>query len=905
MWGGIGTNLRIFFIAATLSCISQFSFGQFFIGGKKCISITPPTPPDPLPQGWQPPSVDCNEPTVFFDTEKDATAWQWDFGDPTSGNNTATTRNPRHTYTVPREYTVTLTRTLASGVVETVTKQVTISQPPPQPKFFKKISGDTTVCDGKTLKLDPYNVLQGGASAPSNATYLWFPGGETTPTIDVTKTGCYSVEVFDALGQCSRTAKINVKFCLQEASSSGGGEKWYFGKGATLSFGLDSTTILPRDTLANGGGLFEDPEQEDPRYIPVEATESNPVDSPAGVAMVYSPKGELVFYTDGVKIYGKDDQLLPFMLPLDDPDPTNQTLGGTNTSAQSSLIIPKSSCNECPHHLYYVYTQNKDTGLLSYSIVDLRRDNGKGAVVERGIPVSINSTQQIVARKTKDEKGFFIYSHDAETNEFKVLKVDSTGTTETIQALGLDEFSETGYMRISPEGDKLAMAIVKDGKNYIEVYDLNIENGELTLSLSIDLKVASPPSVYGVEFSQDGEKLYTTLKGNPANGEKSFLYQLNLNLGDPNAIADQKILIDESTTQVFGALQMGPTNAGSGGAIYMAIDGSDRVAYISVPEVVGNASAVGYVPVRFGFGADVTGTSQLGFPNVIHAKKEDEGEGISATFDGTCEGSPTVFKTQGICSPMKSEATWDFGDGTTGAGNEVSHTYAKAGKYYIKMTVKVYSETLLSKNLNSPVINGILGNALKDHCNTFVVEDSVYIKPTPVVNLPDSAFVCVIEGAKTLLDPKAQRTFDPTYRWITSETTPTIFADALGTYTVTVSNNYESRSGIVSCPVEDKTLVKEGCEPRLFAPEAFSPNGDSINDNFQIHSAHIEDFDLKIYNRWGEIIFESFDVDMRWDGKYKGKIMAPMMYAFVVSYKSKYFPYRPKITKTGGVMLIN
>ncbi|RFS15865.1 PKD domain-containing protein [Emticicia sp. C21] len=891
MWGGIGTNLRIFFIAATFSFTSYSSFCQeFFIGGKKCISV--PATGGGGTGGGQAQSADCNEPTVFFDTNKDATAWIWDFGD---GSATATTRNPQHTYAAIGDYTVTLTRTVNNVVQAPVTQTVTISQPPTQPMFFKKISADTTVCDGKTVTLDPYK----GTSAPAGVTYLWFPKGQTTPTIDVDSAGCYSVEVFDPSGQCSRIAKINVKFCLQQ-TNNGGGEKWYFGKGATLEFGINPSSVLPPDTLANSGDLFGDPEEdEDPVFIPVDPSSGNSLDAPEGTAMVYGPKGTLLFYTDGVTIYGNDDKPLAF-IPA-----TPNDLGGTNTSTQSSLIIPKSSCNECPHHLYYVYTLNKTTGMLSYSVVDLRRENGKGAVVERNIPVSFTTSQQIATKKTPDETGFYIYSHDSKTNEFKILKVDSTGTTEKIQALGMVPSDTTGYMRISPGGDKLAMAIVKNGKNYVEVYDIAEETGELSLSLTIDLKTDAPPMVYGLEFSRDGSLLYTTLRGNPASNVKSYLYQLNLNLKDADAINTAKIKIDESTTYAFGALQMGPTNAGGGGAIYMAIDGSDLLPYISQPEVPGGASLVGYVPINNGFGAQVKGTSHFGFPNVVHAKQKQDGEQPSATFEGTCEGLPTIFKTQGICSPMKNQVAWDFGDGTTGSGTEVSHTYEKEGRYIIKMIIDVFSETFISKNVNIPIVNNLLGNALKEKCNTFTVIDTVYIKPTPVINLPDSAFVCVLKGGTLVLDPKAQRTYDPQYLWKpTSETTPTITISALATYSVEVNNKFVSRSGNVFCPAKDEVLVKEGCEPQVFVPEIFTPNGDGINDRFELPNEFITDFDLKIFNRWGEIIFESFEPDTLWDGTYKGKMMAPMLYAFTVSYKSKYFPYRPKITKTGGILLV-
>ena len=891
MRGRIGNKLKIFFLIAAISYTSTDSFGQFYVGGKLCVGSTTPTNPSLPPTQ----NTDCSEPTAFFDTEKNATAWLWDFGDLTTTADISTVRNPKYNYARPGKYTVTLTHTVSGLLQAPLTKEIIISSPPTQPLLFNKKKGDTTVCDGKTLKLDPYKSQLG--IAPKGAKFLWFPKGQTTQTIDVDSAGCYSVEVFDSLGACSRTAQINVKFCLQQ-SGGGGSEKWYFGKGATLDFRTQGSPVLPKDTLADSGDLFGKPQQTDPIFIPADATKSNPIDSPEGTAMVYDPFGALLFYTDGVKVYGKDDRPLAAFPPL-----INSDLGGTNTATQSSVIIPKSACNECQHHAYYVFTINKTTGLLSYSIIDTRRNNGEGAVVEKDIPVNFQTSQRLTAIRTQDETGYFIYSHDAGTNTFRILKIDSTGTKEIVQNIGLvhrDTTSQKGYMRLSGTGAKMAIAVSIGGKNYIEVYDIDGATGRLGSSpITIDLGIAAPPYVYGVEFSEDEQKLYITLRGNPKKGETSYLYQLNLNLKDPVQIASKKIEIDKSKIQAYGALQMGPISGVGKKFIYMAVDGSRILPYISEPDFVGNASFVGYQPINSGFGADVLGNSAFGFPNVIQAKPKQDGEGLSATYTGTCQGLPTVFETEGVCSPMKGEVTWDFGDGTAGTGKSTSHTYQKSGRYIVKLTVVVYSETVISKNVNIP----ILGNTLKEKCKEFNVTDTLYIKPSPVLNLPDSAFVCVIEGATLLLDPKIQRAYNPIYLWNpTKETTPTITISALGNYSVKATNKFANNT---TCAATDRIQIKEGCEPRLFTPEIFTANKDNLNERFEIPNAHITDFELRIFNRWGEIIFESNDPDRLWDGTYHGKVMAPMMYAFVVSYKSKYFPYREKITRRGGIMLIN
>lgn len=66
--------------------------------------------------------------------------------------------------------------------------------------------------------------------------------------------------------------------------------------------------------------------------------------------------------------------------------------------------------------------------------------------------------------------------------------------------------------------------------------------------------------------------------------------------------------------------------------------------------------------------------------------------------------------------------------------------------------------------------------------------------------------------------------------------------------------------------------------PSVFAPNAFSPNGDGVNDSFHIQgwalledSVDVEEFSLKIFNRWGERVFEAHDIGLGWDGTFKGE----------------------------------
>jgi gliding motility-associated-like protein len=68
----------------------------------------------------------------------------------------------------------------------------------------------------------------------------------------------------------------------------------------------------------------------------------------------------------------------------------------------------------------------------------------------------------------------------------------------------------------------------------------------------------------------------------------------------------------------------------------------------------------------------------------------------------------------------------------------------------------------------------------------------------------------------------------------------------------------------------------------LEAPSAFTPNGDSNNDQFRFEEKNISDFELKIFNRWGEIVFSTNDVQQGWDGYVNGHLQNTDTYKYAV-----------------------
>lgn len=72
-------------------------------------------------------------------------------------------------------------------------------------------------------------------------------------------------------------------------------------------------------------------------------------------------------------------------------------------------------------------------------------------------------------------------------------------------------------------------------------------------------------------------------------------------------------------------------------------------------------------------------------------------------------------------------------------------------------------------------------------------------------------------------------------------------------------------------------------EPRLHAPNAFTCNGDLLNDGFLIQGVFVKSFELRIFNRWGETVYETTDMNAAWDGNFNGAPAPTDVYVFVAT----------------------
>ena len=107
---------------------------------------------------------------------------------------------------------------------------------------------------------------------------------------------------------------------------------------------------------------------------------------------------------------------------------------------------------------------------------------------------------------------------------------------------------------------------------------------------------------------------------------------------------------------------------------------------------------------------------------------------------------------------------------------------------------------------------------------------------------------------------------------------PSLTASLTTTYQVTITDLN------TTCEVEafKRIVVFEiNCaEPNIFVPTAFTPNNDRTNDVLFVRGTHLESIEFQLFNRWGEKVFETNEVDKGWDGYYQGMKVDPGVFVY-------------------------
>ena len=170
---------------------------------------------------------------------------------------------------------------------------------------------------------------------------------------------------------------------------------------------------------------------------------------------------------------------------------------------------------------------------------------------------------------------------------------------------------------------------------------------------------------------------------------------------------------------------------------------------------------------------------------------------------------------------------------------------------------------------------------------------SVLVNPLPVVEATsqDSA-ICL--GDETELFAAGA----DTYNWSVGKSGSNIFVQPMSSTTYTVTGT--DQNGCKS--TANLTVIAEDCSS-FYIPNAFTPDGDGLNDVFRPlgQFAAIDEYEMIIYNRFGDVIFQSEDPQEGWNGIIDGEYAPHGVYVYYVHYKSI---WGKEFEKTGSVTLL-
>lgn len=233
---------------------------------------------------------------------------------------------------------------------------------------------------------------------------------------------------------------------------------------------------------------------------------------------------------------------------------------------------------------------------------------------------------------------------------------------------------------------------------------------------------------------------------------------------------------------------------------------------------------------------------------------------VEADFEGppiVCEKSGAQFNNR---SANALTFLWKFGDGKTSTESNPKHIYDTAGQY-----------TIIMYAYNPGTCNGVDSMTSEITVEGTPVANFRYDPIIPVTNDPVNFTNLSLRATSWIWD-FGDNTFSST------ENPPPKFYRRTGSYRVCLQALNETGCSDTICKYVDADVY-----PLADLPKAFSPNGDGQNDILYVRGAGIETIDLKIFNRWGELVFESLDVAIGWDGKYKGKEAPVEAYGYVLN----------------------
>ncbi len=229
-------------------------------------------------------------------------------------------------------------------------------------------------------------------------------------------------------------------------------------------------------------------------------------------------------------------------------------------------------------------------------------------------------------------------------------------------------------------------------------------------------------------------------------------------------------------------------------------------------------------------------------------------------------------------------------DSTICEGSSITLNAAIPGANYIWSTGSNASSISISDSGSYIVTVSNGACAVRD---TFHLE----LIPAPEITLPVSTVICPDNGEFVTLNAG----IGESYQWLPiGDTTASIIVNSEGTYSVIVTHQG-------GCTRSASVEVTELCRETVFVPGGFTPNGDGVNDLFFAEGTGVINFKMKIFNRWGQLIFETARLGIAggWNGLYLDQSCPVGTYVFRIQYDAIQANGKKKrFTRSGPFSLI-
>jgi len=229
---------------------------------------------------------------------------------------------------------------------------------------------------------------------------------------------------------------------------------------------------------------------------------------------------------------------------------------------------------------------------------------------------------------------------------------------------------------------------------------------------------------------------------------------------------------------------------------------------------------------------------------------------LSFSVNNVCLGDAVVFENYG--NPA-AQFNWSFGDNTTSQQFEPTHVYAQPNTY----TVRLIMVDSLTCNVTDTVFRSV--KVSQQPQSNFVVANDTFLFETPVAFRNKSLHYEELiwdlgDGTILTNEEEFEHVYDDKIGWV-KVCLVAVNEPCYDTVCKDIFIWYKAIIGV---------------------PNAFSPNGDGVNDVVRVEGKGIVKLVFRIYNRWGEKVFESNDKSIGWDGYYKGELQEMDVFAYWV-----------------------